>query len=62
MSIALLLATTPLFEHDVALRFGLPAWSFAVLVASLVYAIAIATLLGRHWDLMASESTEEDRS
>jgi hypothetical protein len=62
MSIALLLVTTPIFEHDVTSRFGLPAWSFAVLVASLVYAMAIAMLLGRHWDLMADEPTEQDRS
>lgn len=59
LSIALLLAPTPIAVWKGSTSFGLPTWAFVVLAASLVYAVGIAWLLGRYWDLMAEASEEQ---
>ena len=56
ISILALLATVPWFFRSPGIGFlGLPPWALYSLVATVLYAIIIAFLIGRFWSDMAGD-------
>jgi hypothetical protein len=56
-----LVATVPWWfgSDDGSRLFGLPGWAVYSLAASAVFAVVLATLLGRYWDLSAGSDDDD---
>lgn len=57
-----LVATVPWWfgSDDGSRLFGLPGWAVYSLVAAAAFAVVLATLLGRCWELSAGSDDDDD--
>jgi len=63
ISLTALVLTVPWFFTDFSteILMGFPIWAVYSLVATVLYAVLIAYLLGRSWDSVTNEDSSDER-